>query len=52
MESRFKKLKELRDIQGKDGNWNYDPYMRGMYNGMELAVATLENRDPVYKEEE
>jgi len=46
----IEKLRELVDVQGRDGNWNYDRYMRGMYNGMELMLATLENREPVYKE--
>ena len=27
-----------------------DTYMRGLYNGLELALATMENRDPVYHE--
>lgn len=44
------KIKEMKNIQGTDGNWNYNEYMRGMYNGLELALATLENRDPIYKE--
>jgi hypothetical protein len=35
-------LKELLKVQGNDGNWNYDSYMLGMYNGMELSVAILE----------
>jgi hypothetical protein len=29
---------------------NYDEYMHGMYNGMELMLAIVENREPVYKE--
>lgn len=45
----IKQANELKDVQGQDGNWNYDDYMCGMYNGMELILATLENRDPVYK---
>ena len=44
------KLKELQEIHGTDGNWNYDAYMMGLYNGLELAIATLENRIPNYKE--
>lgn len=42
-------LRDLVNIQGANGNWNYDPYMRGMYNGMELMLAVLEGREPVYK---
>jgi hypothetical protein len=43
-------LKDLLKIQGYDGNWNYDPYMHGMYNGLELALATLENRMANYRD--
>ncbi|WP_106408550.1 hypothetical protein [Alteribacter populi] len=37
-------------IQGYDGNWNYDEYMHGMYNGMELIVAQMEDREPEFRE--
>lgn len=40
---------ELRDIQGRKGNWNMNDYMCGLFNGLELAVATLENREPDYR---
>lgn len=44
------KLKELRDIQGKKGNYDYDEYMRGLYNGLELALSLMEGeREPQYK---
>jgi len=43
------KMKELLEVQGRDGNWNLDPYMQGMYNGMELMVALAERRDPVFR---
>lgn len=49
MEKRLKNLREMRDVQGRIGNWNYDQYMLGMYNALELAVATMEDREPVYK---
>lgn len=42
--------KELVNIQGESGNWNYSPYMHGMFNGMELMLATLEGREPNYKD--
>lgn len=38
-------LKELKAIQWENIN---DSYMQGMYNGMELAIATLEDRHPYY----
>jgi hypothetical protein len=43
------KLRELVVTQGTNGTWNYDPYMQGMYNGMELMLAVLEDREPQYK---
>lgn len=43
-------LKEVVHIQGQDGNWNFDPYMCGMFNGMELMLAIIENRDPVFRQ--
>jgi hypothetical protein len=49
MKDGLTKAKELLQIQGDNGNWNYDPYMQGMYNGMELIIAILEDREPVYR---
>ena len=43
------KLKELLEVQGRDGTWNYDPYFHGMYNCMEVMLAVLENREPVFR---
>lgn len=43
-------MNKTLDVQGCDGNWNYDEYMLGMYNGMELMMAFAERRKPVYKE--
>lgn len=48
--SGIKNLHDLIEIQGRDGNWDHDEYMFGMYNGMELALATIEGREPKYKE--
>jgi hypothetical protein len=46
----LEKLNELLNTQGSSGNWDYDPYMHGMYNGMELCLSILEGRDPVFKD--
>lgn len=43
-------LQWVKDIQGSKGNWDYDPYMHGMYNGIELAMAIMQDREPVYKD--
>lgn len=50
MQDNLAKAKELLDIQGSNGNWDYTPYMLGMYNGMELIIAVLEDREPKYKD--
>lgn len=41
-------LRELVKIQTDHGNWNYDPYMHGMANGLILALATLEDKEPKF----
>ena len=40
--------KEMLDIQGHNGNYNYDSYMLGLYNGMEYIVSLLEVREPKF----
>jgi hypothetical protein len=42
-------LHDFVEIQGETGNWDYDEYMHGMYNGMELMLATIENREPNFR---
>jgi hypothetical protein len=44
-EEQMKNLKELMEIQSKNLT---DPYMIGLYNGMELVLSTLEKRTPIY----
>ena len=42
-------LQKLLDIQCSNGNWNYDPYMHGMANGMILSMSILDGtNDPKY----
>lgn len=43
-------LHTILEIQGSDGNWNYSAYMHGLYNGLELALASLEHREPNYRD--
>lgn len=40
--------KEMLDIQGQKGNYDYDEYMLGLYNGMEYVIALFETREPNY----
>ena len=41
-------LKRVTDIHTGNGNWNYDPYMHGMANGLILASAIAEGTEPQY----
>ena len=47
---KFQRAKEMLEVQGMDGNWDYDPYMHGLYNGMEYTLALLEGREPIFRE--
>ena len=42
-------LREVHAIQGRDGCWDIDDYMLGLYNGLELALSIVENREFRYK---
>ena len=41
-------LDDMIRIQSQDGNWNFDPYMQGLLNGMLLARSIYEN-DQTFK---
>jgi len=43
-------LREQIKIQCVAGNWDYDPYMHGMANGLICALATMEGKEPEYLE--
>ena len=45
-EHHLKCSKEMLDIQGQKGNYDYDEYMLGLYNGMEYIIALFETRKP------
>ncbi len=48
-----KQLEDLNnclDIQGRHGNWDYDDYMHGMFNGMELMDSIVDSREPMFKD--
>jgi len=47
---KLNRLKELRDKQGEKGTIDQGDYMIGLYNGLELAIAMIEDREPMYKE--
>lgn len=44
------KMKEMLALHGSHGNWNFDPYMHGLYNGMEFMLSIAEGREPVFRE--
>jgi len=48
MSKEIEELRSLVKVQCMDGNWNYDPYMHGMANGMILALAIAEGKEPQY----
>jgi hypothetical protein len=43
-----KSLIEALEIQCTHGNWNFDPYMHGMANGMIFSVSCFDNNEPKY----
>lgn len=47
-EYHLKCSKEILDIQAQKGNYDYDEYMLGLYNGMEYIIALFEKREPDY----
>lgn len=49
-EKSLKIANEMLDIQGQSGNYNYDSYMLGMYNGMEYIISLFEQREPEFKD--
>ena len=50
MKEALKQLREVHAIQGRDGCWDIDDYMLGLYNGLELALSIVENRECRYKD--
>ena len=43
-------LRNVAEAQGQKGCWDYDQYMLGLFNGLELALAIFEKREPQYRE--
>lgn len=48
LRTKTKQLKSIKDLQKQSLNSSQDDYMIGLYNGLELSVAMLENREPVF----
>ena len=49
MDEKIIKIQEVHKVQNSNGNWDSNEYMRGLANGLELALSILEDREPVYK---
>jgi hypothetical protein len=49
-EERIDNLKQRVEIQCRPGNWNFDPYMHGMANGLILGLATIQGTGVEYLE--
>lgn len=43
-------LEKTIAIQGEHGNWDYDPYMHGVYNGMVFALSLLKSEEPQFRD--
>jgi formyltetrahydrofolate synthetase len=48
-QEKLQDLAELLRVQEKAITVNSDPYMQGLYNGLELAMSVMEERDPNFK---
>lgn len=46
---RVKELKRIRELQRQALETDIDDYMIGLYNGLEFAVAIMEDREPVFE---
>jgi hypothetical protein len=49
MEDKIQAIKNLAEMQGNNGNWDNDPYMQGLYNGLEISLSILEGREPKFR---
>ena len=50
-EERIEKVRDVSKVQSASANYNSSEYMRGMANGLILALAILDDKDPIYKEQ-
>lgn len=46
--NKTKKIKQIKELQKQNiENNKHDEYMVGVYNGIEISLAILENREPI-----
>lgn len=48
LRSKTKEVKNIRDLQKQSFENSTDDYMVGLYNGLEMATAILEGREPEF----
>lgn len=48
LRTKTKQIKQIRDLQKNTVDITPDDYMIGLYNGLEIAVAILERREPEF----
>jgi hypothetical protein len=48
LEKKLKSLQDVINIQLQDGNWNYDPYMMGLANGLLMAESCFTGKEPKF----
>jgi len=51
LKKRLKEANQLLLVQSRSGCWDCESYTLGMFNGMELIMCILEDREPNYKTE-
>ena len=49
LRAKTKQIKGIRELQKQSLQNNPDEYMTGLYNGLEMAVAILEDREPIFE---
>lgn len=48
LKKRIADLKNIKEIQCTKGNYDVDNYMHGLANGLTLALAIMEGKDPEF----
>lgn len=48
LKGKTKEVKNIRDLQKQSLEKSTDDYMVGLYNGLEMATAILEGREPEF----
>lgn len=49
LEKRIVQIAGILDLQAQEPNLKYDPYMVGLYNGLEISLSLMEQREEVLK---